>query len=66
MYTFVLAHAVLAHYRSSYSSQAEHTLDAIDSSIDQIEAAIRAHVLANEEELLEGLLVGGVSDLATR
>jgi hypothetical protein len=62
----VLTRSAVALCRSSYSSQAEHTLDAIDSSIDQIEAAIRAHVLANEEELLEGLLVGGVSDLATR
>jgi hypothetical protein len=41
-------------------------LDTISASMDRIDQAIRAHVMAHEEALLQGLLVGGVSDLANR
>ncbi|CAN0522578.1 unnamed protein product, partial [Ectocarpus sp. 12 AP-2014] len=48
----------------SVSSQAEITLDSMSSHIARIEAAIRSHILDNEEDFLGS--VGGVSELSRR
>ncbi|CAM9578142.1 unnamed protein product, partial [Ectocarpus sp. 12 AP-2014] len=48
----------------SVSSQAEITLDSMSSHIARIEAAIRTHILDNEEDFLGS--VGGVSELSRR
>ncbi|CAN0322998.1 unnamed protein product, partial [Discosporangium mesarthrocarpum] len=48
----------------SVSSQAEITLESMSTHISRIDAAIRSHILDNEESFLGG--VGSVSDLARR